>query len=212
MSDDTLRQISPSDLVLGARSPRHSALAVREQAQRSAPQTITHDAAANECSACDGVGWYVLRVATSDPRWGKTQPCECTLRQREQMQRLKYRALFEQLHSEMGGELSRCNLDNYSLSRASAISGSSAEQCLATMQHALDTCRAYADQPVGWLYLYGPTGVGKSHLAAAVAQHVATTRLAHVCYASEPALMSFLRGGKLGRCESVGNTTAAVSA
>jgi DNA replication protein DnaC len=39
----------------------------------------------------------------------------------------------------------------------------------ANLKAALDTCRAYADQPEGWLVLTGPYGCGKTHLAAAIA-------------------------------------------
>lgn len=137
----------------------------------------------------------MLRVPYGDPNWGKPQPCDCMIAERAQRQQQRYAALVAQLSSELGGELARCSLDNYLIARAAAIPGASVEQCLATMQHALDVCRAFAAEPVGWLYLYGPTGVGKSHLAAAVAQHVAATRYAVVNYASEPALMSFLRDG-----------------
>jgi len=36
---------------------------------------------------------------------------------------------------------------------------------------ALDTARQHADRPDGWLVLLGDTGVGKTHLAAAIAHH-----------------------------------------
>lgn len=38
-----------------------------------------------------------------------------------------------------------------------------------TLQSALTAARAFAEGPQGWLYLSGPTGVGKTHLAVAVA-------------------------------------------
>lgn len=46
------------------------------------------------------------------------------------------------------------------------------ETPLTDAQQPLDVCRQYADDPRGWLYLYGLPGVGKSHLAAALAQQL----------------------------------------
>ena len=46
--------------------------------------------------------------------------------------------------------------------------GSSAEQ-RETLREALKASRSFAKQPSGWLYLAGPTGVGKTHLAVAIA-------------------------------------------
>lgn len=82
-----------------------------------------------------------------------------------------------------------CTLDNYDLSRADS------EESKITMAAALIACKAFVDYPVGWLYLYGPTGVGKSHLAAAVGRALAEQRACSVTYASEPALAAYLRDG-----------------
>lgn len=46
--------------------------------------------------------------------------------------------------------------------------GSSAQQ-KETLREALKASRSFAKQPSGWLYLAGPTGVGKTHLAVAIA-------------------------------------------
>ena len=46
--------------------------------------------------------------------------------------------------------------------------GSSAQQ-KETLREALKATRSFAKQPSGWLYLAGPTGVGKTHLAIAIA-------------------------------------------
>ena len=46
--------------------------------------------------------------------------------------------------------------------------GSSAQQ-KETLREALKATRSFAKQPSGWLYLAGPTGVGKTHLAVAIA-------------------------------------------
>ena len=46
--------------------------------------------------------------------------------------------------------------------------GSSAQQ-KETLREALKATRSFAKHPSGWLYLAGPTGVGKTHLAVAIA-------------------------------------------
>ena len=75
-------------------------------------------------------------------------------------------AALARFEDEMGGELAGSTLDSYDLGRARDAAARG------TMAAALDTCRAYVDQPRGWLYLYGPTGVGKSHLAAATSRAI----------------------------------------
>ncbi|MDO8670223.1 MAG: ATP-binding protein, partial [Dehalococcoidia bacterium] len=39
------------------------------------------------------------------------------------------------------------------------------------LEHAFETARTFADNPEGWLVLQGPIGCGKTHLAAAIANH-----------------------------------------
>ena len=198
MSDnrERLQKISPSDLLLGqgARGPR-AALAPAPDVP-TAP-IGTSDARAERCPDCDGVGWYLLRVGYGHPQWGKPQPCGCTLNERARAAAQRHARLLEQLDDELGGELATCTLDSYDLGRArdDAERGVTRAEALDTMRHALDVCRQYADDPRGWLYLYGLPGVGKSHLAAALARHFAQTTSAQVCYVSEPALLRFLRDG-----------------
>jgi len=46
-----------------------------------------------------------------------------------------------------------------------------------SLQYAFQTSLAYAEEPVGWLVLRGGYGVGKTHLAAAIAnRHLETGR------------------------------------
>jgi DNA replication protein DnaC len=89
----------------------------------------------------------------------------------------------------MGGELAAATLDNYDLGRAHNAAARK------LMAEARDACRAYVDQPRGWIFLYGPTGVGKSHLAAATARAIAARHDLTLAYISEPALFKFLREG-----------------
>jgi len=193
MSDE-FQRITTADLLIGPRQ-RASSLAARGPAQATQHTTPSAAAVASEtrCERCDNVGWYLLKVDYGHPQWGVPQPCECTLAQRsEQMQR-RHAQMLDTLSSELGGELARCSFDNYDVERAAGFADVPAEAARQSLSQALATCKAYAENPIGWLYLWGPTGVGKSHLAAAAARQIAAQYLATVSYASEPALMRFLR-------------------
>jgi DNA replication protein DnaC len=50
---------------------------------------------------------------------------------------------------------------------------------------------AYAKNPVGWLYIHGNPGTGKSHLAAAIANY--NSERMSIIYRSMPAMMDIIR-------------------
>jgi DNA replication protein DnaC len=62
------------------------------------------------------------------------------------------------------------------------------------LAQALEDAQLYAEEPCGWLYLCGPCGAGKSHLAAAIANQLAMSGRG-VTYASVPDLLRFVRRG-----------------
>jgi len=62
------------------------------------------------------------------------------------------------------------------------------------LAQALQDAECYAEDPRGWLYLCGPCGAGKSHLAAAIAHQLAICGRG-VAYASVPDLLRFVRRG-----------------
>ncbi len=78
------------------------------------------------------------------------------------------------------------------------------------MQDVFDFCRAYGEQfdlSVDSLLLFGPTGIGKTHAALAIAQ-LATERGFSVIYGPTPTLLRKLEKEHFGRAE--GNTEEAL--
>lgn len=64
---------------------------------------------------------------------------------------------------------------------------------------AFDAARAFARQPKGWLVLNGRPGVGKTHLAAAIANELITRHQKPVLFLNVPELLGFLRAGFAAR-------------
>jgi DNA replication protein DnaC len=60
------------------------------------------------------------------------------------------------------------------------------------LKRAFDLCRNYAEEPKGWLVLTGDYGCGKTHLAAAIANHQASSGQP-VLFVVVPDLLDHLR-------------------
>lgn len=176
-----MQKISPSDLRLPSAADRSVPASAGTPGDPKCPVGV-----------CDGTGWCVQPVAGSR-LFPELVPCACRIAAREAHDRIIARArrnaLLAQLESELGGKLSRCTLDNYSLEWAVDAAAR------ATMKAALESCRRYAGQPKNWLYIHGPVGVGKSHLAAATARQIAEQHDLAASYTTEPAMIAFLRSG-----------------
>jgi DNA replication protein DnaC len=200
--DDKMRKISPADLatiikVQPAAQPASPSQAnpnttgAGRNAMTLSVTTPTPSHQFDPCvfDFCDGSGWYKEAVPYGHPNFGQLFACQCRIAGESAREAERRRGRLAKLESEMGGELASSNLDNYDLRRAVNA------EARKTMRAALDTCRAYAHRASGWLYLYGPTGVGKSHLAAATARALAEKHSITLAYASEPALMKYIRAG-----------------
>ena len=61
------------------------------------------------------------------------------------------------------------------------------------LQEIYQICRAYADSPHGWLILAGTYGSGKTHLAAAIANHQVENARTDVLFIVMPDLLDHLR-------------------
>jgi DNA replication protein DnaC len=101
------------------------------------------------CPICKDHGFVRREVELGDVDFGRAIPCTC--RVGEMRDRLRKR-------SHLVGHLATRTFDNFDPERPTA-----------GLKWAHGTCREYAIAPVGWLVLRGPSGTGKTHLAAAIA-------------------------------------------
>jgi DNA replication protein DnaC len=176
---------------------------------RSWPASLTdHDQAPASmspdgvCPDCHGAGYYTLAVPVSHSDFGKLIPCACLIRAREQraqqQQARHTQAVLAQLAHTLG-RLAHARFDTFDPNRPLVELMWSGESFSIDVQRqalgqACDDAQRYAEQPHGWLYVCGPCGAGKSHLAAAIA-NVLATRGQAVAYASVPDLLRFVRRG-----------------
>ena len=135
----------------------------------------------NACQVCGGRGWYTPDVVVGHPDFGQVITCHC------QQQRLTDERFGRLLRYSNLGHLTRFTFDTL---RPQGIASDSESQRLFS-----DACRAaaeYAENPNGWLVLVGPNGSGKTHLAAAVANHCIKSDLV-VFFIHVPDLLDHLR-------------------
>lgn len=137
---------------------------------------------------CNGTGWRLSPDGII--------ACDCDIAQ--ERQRAQVRSRLAGLEQELG-TLAACTFETFDPDRPThavewcgdAFSPYEQRQALL---FAWRRAKAYAEQPLGWLYLCGPYGSGKSHLAAATAHRLAE-RGYTIAYASTPDLLDFIRAG-----------------
>jgi DNA replication protein DnaC len=135
-----------------------------------------------DCPICGGLGYYVPNVEPSDPAFGKAISCDCREidREQERFQRL--------LKLSQLGALESCTFQSF---LPEGIGLTEAKQL--NLRLAYDIAQAYAQEPSGWLTFQGGYGCGKTHLAAAIANH--RLNLGHaVLFINTPDLLDHLRG------------------
>lgn len=139
-----------------------------------------------DCPDCGGAGFYKEAVPYGHPNFGKLFPCRCRLQAEARAASARRETTLARLRGEMG-KLADCTF-------AIEIPQEYSRDERQSLIRARDAATFYAASPRGWLYLYGPTGAAKSHLAAAVANAHALAGW-RVAYASVPALLRFVRAG-----------------
>ncbi len=133
------------------------------------------------CRVCGGRGWYTPEVVVGHPDFGQVITCHC------QQQRLSDERLGRLLRYSNLGHLARFTFD--ALRHEGIAEDADSRRMFA------DACRAaaeYAENPNGWLVLVGPNGSGKTHLAAAIANHCIKSGMV-VFFMHVPDLLDHLR-------------------
>ncbi|PDV98551.1 ATP-binding protein [Candidatus Chloroploca asiatica] len=125
------------------------------------------------CPTCRGAGYMVADVPYGHPRFAELIACAC--KQTEQQQRRQGR--LEQLSN---------------LAEVRSLTFDAFNPDVPGVRKAYLRAREFAQQPQGWLLLFGSYGAGKTHLAAAVANAV-LARGTQVLFTVVPDLLDHLR-------------------
>jgi DNA replication protein DnaC len=125
------------------------------------------------CAICQGARWVKEEVPFGHPHFGVLFPCSCI--QDEWAHRTA---------------LELAQMSNLDAVRDKTFSTLNA--FVPGLREVIPRVRAYARNPDGWLTLLGSYGVGKTHLAAAIANE-ALNRQEQVLFAVVPDLLDHLR-------------------
>jgi DNA replication protein DnaC len=110
------------------------------------------------CRQCGGAGFLRRDLPLDHPDFGRAIPCDCIAAESPQE---RYSRL--QRYSSLG-PLTRLTFDNL------VEQGRSAHiRDRELFRQLTSDAKAFAEAPVGWLFIYGPSGAGKTHVAAAIA-------------------------------------------
>ncbi len=124
------------------------------------PEMNDREEPSEPCPICQGRGWFTPNVPAGHPDFGQIVTCQCRQqRLRDEQHERLYR------YSNLG-HLSRFTFDTLN---PDGLSDDPESKRL--FREAYRAAREYADHPDGWLVFSGPNGSGKTHLAAAIANH-----------------------------------------
>lgn len=133
------------------------------------------------CPICGGKGFYSKDVPVGHPDFGKAMICTCAAPVVRQTRQRQMNALGS---AEMLAEMT------FARFRPDGVALTPERQ--RTLRGAYDASHTFAQQPHGWLLLSGGFGVGKTHLAAAIANDV-TDRGGEAVFVLVPDLLDHLR-------------------
>lgn len=135
-----------------------------------------------DCPVCGGLGYIRRDVPVGHPEFGRVQICSCrkdSIRSRIREQ------LFSLSHLD---ELREMTFETFN-PRGSKLLG---DHHRVSIEQAYRAAREYADNPSGWLLIQGRFGVGKTHLAAAIANAAASQDMPTI-FLTVPDLLDSLR-------------------
>ncbi|MDZ7727721.1 MAG: ATP-binding protein [Dehalococcoidia bacterium] len=154
--------------------------AATSEALGAAPPGEAEDDQLTDCTVCGGAGFIRRQRPLNDPRFGKAEPCDCVLDEGIETRKSRLERI---------GNLEA--LRRYTFATLSAERDGGTDP---VVQRAIATVRAYAENPAGWLVITGPSGTGKTHLAAALA-HARVDAGHPALFLTVPDLLDHLRSG-----------------
>jgi DNA replication protein DnaC len=111
------------------------------------------------CPHCGGLGYLRLDLPLGHPDFGKIQTCIC---RRPQVSQQVHRRLFALSNLD---ELSHLTFENFQPRGRIGLRPLQAD----SLERAYNHARQFSQTLNGWLFIQGPFGCGKTHLAAAIA-------------------------------------------
>jgi len=171
-----------SDILGPATKPINARGQGEARSARAADQQFAANNARTEiCPLCKGKGFLVYDVPPNHPDFNKIVPCRCTQARIAAEKINKLRTV-----SNLGA-LERMTFDSF-LPDGIHLPEAARNELRQAYEWSLD----YARDPVGWLVFLGGYGVGKTHLAAAIANYQITLGRP-VLFVIVPDLLDYLR-------------------
>jgi DNA replication protein DnaC len=133
------------------------------------------------CEVCAGRGWFTAEVPAGHPDFGRVVTCQC---QQERLVEERTARLLR--YSNIG------NLSRFTFGSLDPDGRADDDESRLLFRQAYKVALEYAESVDGWLVLTGPTGSGKTHLAAAIANRCIENGQA-VFFAHVPDLLDHLR-------------------
>lgn len=133
------------------------------------------------CPVCHGARFVHPLLPAGTPDYSEIVPCRCTAEDDEGRRRSRL---------ERYGNLGPLTRLTFESVDAAGLGDDAADR--QQFRRACEAARRFADSPDGWLVLTGPTGMGKTHLAAAIANRAVAAGLPAL-YISAPDLLDHLR-------------------
>lgn len=133
------------------------------------------------CPICNGIGFVRRDLSIDDPQFGHLEVCDC---RKKMLANEKFQRLYElsNVESFKGMTFATFNIHGRSGKKSKDN----------TLEVAFNTAKNYGEHLSGWLLLMGSFGSGKTHLAAAVANHAIANGKATI-FLTVPDLLDWLR-------------------
>jgi DNA replication protein DnaC len=128
-----------------------------------------------KCPICQDAGYLRGDFPVGHPMFGRTFPCQC---KEKEINDAKAQSLFQLSNLDA---LEHLTFDTF-------------DPTVPGLGEAYEAALNYAQNPShNWLFLYGPVGVGKTHLAAAIANYSITNQKVSTYFDEVPDLLDHLR-------------------